>query len=390
MRSSAFSPLSAVSQCRPSRPTRRCATIRLTGLSSTSSTRPRSLPALARAWASATEGAAGAGRCSCCIGVSSGSSAARGPACAARKLVMAERSSDMPVIRGSSSECGACISSRGRVSSPPCSQTRRRSSSSGVRRRLRCRAMAVERTLLRSTSTRSKAQVAPRFRAVRRRVSASWVVSVRVRMAPHSGAAWVTRWRRFWSVLSSSTRAPLRSVRWPWMSPAALSSGISNQKVEPRPGCDSTPMLPPIRSTMRLQITRPRPVPPYRRVVLASAWLKARNRRSALPSGMPMPVSATSKRNSCWVRPSPRRLTDSVTEPRSVNFTALLSRLVSTWRRRTGSPRTARRTAGSICRVRRRPLLSAGFSISRITESSSSRRLKLVVSRVTLFASSLE
>ena len=30
----------------------------------------------------------------------------------------------------------------------------------------------------------------------------------------------------------------------------------------PRPSCDSTPMRPSIRSMMRRQITRPRPVPP--------------------------------------------------------------------------------------------------------------------------------
>ena len=36
---------------------------------------------------------------------------------------------------------------------------------------------------------------------------------------------------------------------------------------------------------MRLQIARPRPVPPYRRVVEASAWLKAWNRRPCASVG---------------------------------------------------------------------------------------------------------
>ena len=40
---------------------------------------------------------------------------------------------------------------------------------------------------------------------------------------------------------------------------------------EPCPVSDSTPMRPPIRSMMRLEIANPRPVPPYRRVVEASA-----------------------------------------------------------------------------------------------------------------------
>ena len=97
------------------------------------------------------------------------------------------------------------------------------------------------------------------------------------------------------------------------MSPAALSSGTSNQKVAPRPGSESTPMLPPIRSTMRLQITSPRPVPPYRRVVEASACANARNRLPMLSLLMPMPVSRTSKRNSCWVLVSPLRVTTTVT-----------------------------------------------------------------------------
>lgn len=174
------------------------------------------------------------------------------------------------------------------------------------------------------------------------------------------------------------------------MSPCTLSSGISNQKVEPTPGSDSTPMRPPIRSTMRLEIARPRPVPPYSRVVEASAWVKAWNSRPCASFGMPMPVSRTSKRNRCCAAVSPMRRRVTVTEPRSVNLTELLTRLPSTWRSRTGSPRTGRRTEGSICRYMRRPLLCAGRSISCMTPSSSSRRLKLVVSSSSLSASSLE
>ena len=225
---------------------------------------------------------------------------------------------------------------------------------------------------------------------VRSCVNASCMVSLSASCAPHEGTACCIRWRRAGSLLSRSTRLPLRSARCPCMSPAALSSGTSNQKVAPRPGSDSTPMVPPIKSMIRLQITSPRPVPPYSRVVDASAWANARNRLPMLSLLMPMPESRTSKRSSCWVLFSPLRVTTTVTVPRSVNLSALLIRLVSTWRRRTGSPRTASRTAGSSCRIRRRPLASADFSISWMIELSRSRRLKLVDSSFSLLASSLE
>ena len=207
---------------------------------------------------------------------------------------------------------------------------------------------------------------------------------------PQFGSSMARRWRRRASAVTSSTRAPVRSASRVGMSPCTLSSGISNQNVEPWPASDSTPMLPPIRVTMRWQITRPRPVPPYRRVVDASAWLKAWNRRSCADLPMPMPVSRTSKRSRCWAAVSRRRLALTVTLPRSVNFTALLIRLLSTWRRRTGSPRTGRRTPCSMFSCRRRPLASAGRSIRVITLSSTSRRLKPVVSSSSLSASSLE
>ena len=45
-------------------------------------------------------------------------------------------------------------------------------------------------------------------------------------------------------------------------------------KVEPLPGSLSTHIRPPMSSPRRLLIARPSPVPPYRRVVEASTWLK--------------------------------------------------------------------------------------------------------------------
>src|SRR5438094_7728141 len=77
-----------------------------------------------------------------------------------------------------------------------------------------------------------------------------------------------------------------------------LVSRTVNQKVEPAPGLLLTPMLPPISSTSLRQMASPKPVPPYLRVVDASAWVKDWNRFSCACSAMPMPVSRTAQRNS--------------------------------------------------------------------------------------------
>lgn len=47
--------------------------------------------------------------------------------------------------------------------------------------------------------------------------------------------------------------------------------GRQREKVEPRPGSLSTETSPPIRSAKWREMARPRPVPPKRRVVEASA-----------------------------------------------------------------------------------------------------------------------
>ena len=67
-------------------------------------------------------------------------------------------------------------------------------------------------------------------------------------------------------------------------------------KVLPRPGSLSTVICPPIRATSRAAIVRPRPVPPYFRVVEVSSCSKARKILSCLSRGMPMPVSRTVNR----------------------------------------------------------------------------------------------
>ena len=74
--------------------------------------------------------------------------------------------------------------------------------------------------------------------------------------------------------------APASNVRW---------------NVLPSPGTPvlSTHTVPPISSASRRLIARPSPVPPYRRLVEASAWVNDRNSRSMRSGGMPMPVSRT-------------------------------------------------------------------------------------------------
>src|SRR5208282_5965936 len=53
-----------------------------------------------------------------------------------------------------------------------------------------------------------------------------------------------------------------------------LASLIEKEKVEPFPGLLTTWMEPPIISTSLRQMANPRPLPPKRRVVDVSAWLK--------------------------------------------------------------------------------------------------------------------
>jgi hypothetical protein len=48
-------------------------------------------------------------------------------------------------------------------------------------------------------------------------------------------------------------------------------TGSVKVKVEPWPGCDSIQIFPPCISMMRLEIARPRPVPPFLRVMALSA-----------------------------------------------------------------------------------------------------------------------
>ncbi|TWB80459.1 hypothetical protein FBZ81_10692 [Azospirillum brasilense] len=91
----------------------------------------------------------------------------------------------------------------------------------------------------------------------------------------------------------------------------------------------------------------PSPVPPKRRVVEASAWVKGRNSWTCASVAMPMPVSVTVIR--IVARPSSKRASSARmrTEPEGVNFTALPAMLNSTCRMRTESPMTSGGRSGS-------------------------------------------
>ena len=114
--------------------------------------------------------------------------------------------------------------------------------------------------------------------------------------------------------------AVLRPCRWRSRTACALSSGSSAQKQLPSPGVLATPTTPPISSASWRQMLRPRPVPPYWRVVELSACENGWNRRGSSSAATPGPVSVTSKRT----LPSPAVLTVTSIIPRSVNFSALL------------------------------------------------------------------
>src|SRR6516225_5268517 len=51
----------------------------------------------------------------------------------------------------------------------------------------------------------------------------------------------------------------------------STTTGSVNANVEPWPGCDSTQILPPCISMIRFDIARPKPVPPFFRVIALSA-----------------------------------------------------------------------------------------------------------------------
>ena len=141
-------------------------------------------------------------------------------------------------------------------------------------------------------------------------------------------------WRLVLLSSTMSTRLFASSTSFPWRYVFEIFKSLwdalvimVNVNVEPSPSTLSARMCPPISSTNRILIARPRPVPPYFRVVDVSTCENGLNRFESLSAGIPMPVSFTAKRSSSdfsfwWFNP-----TKIVISPLSVNLTALPTRL---------------------------------------------------------------
>jgi hypothetical protein len=192
---------------------------------------------------------------------------------------------------------------------------------------------------------------------------------------------------------TSSTRSPSSARRG--AVPASSTGGCSgtlNQNVLPRPASLTRPISPPSTLTSSRLMARPSPVPPKRRVVLASAWVNGSNRPACCSSSIPMPVSDTSNRTGTVPGAKlPPAAGDAVTVtcPLGVNFTALPARLSSTWRSLPASPLTVPASAGSQRAVTVRSLLPVASATRPITSSSSRQISKSARSRTILPASSL-
>ena len=207
--------------------------------------------------------------------------------------------------------------------------------------------------------------------------------------APQAARRWesASRVARLPSI--TRTRRPLRLASW-----VTGASGVKftvNSKTVPARSCPVTRRIPPPMScTSWREMARPKPVPPYLRVVELSSWLKGVNSACKRSEGMPMPESLTSKRSNPSGEPSRGARTRRTTSPRSVNFTALPTRLTSTCFRRSGSPSTRAGTRGSTTSTSSMPFSSARRASRSSASSINCRRSKLVVASSTRPASILE
>ena len=162
--------------------------------------------------------------------------------------------------------------------------------------------------------------------------------------------------------------------RRPCAGSAATGALIVNENVAPRPGPPlSADIVPPISSARRLLMARPSPVPPYLRVVEASAWLNFWKSLPIPSAESPMPVSRTAKVSSA-VLPVTVAVTVSTTSPRSVNLMALASRLSRICRSRVTSPLTAGGTSPSNRYARSSCFCAARVPTRSSADSTHSRR----------------
>jgi len=201
--------------------------------------------------------------------------------------------------------------------------------------------------------------------------------------------------------LSSITRArrPVKSTGAQASSAGVISvciaKGAVKEKMLPLPSLLSTEIVPPIRSTMDLEMVRPSPVPPYLRVVEESACVNRSKMLWILSAGIPMPVSFTENVRSTvfcsvWTADGPVNFTSSMTSPDSVNLTALPMKLMSTWRRRVGSPISLVGTPGATRQASSNSFLWARTDIMSPVCSTSFPRSNGMCSRWICPASTLE
>ena len=145
-------------------------------------------------------------------------------------------------------------------------------------------------------------------------------------------------------------------------------SGRYSVNVEPVPGVEETVIAPPSSQASDRLIDRPRPEPPYLRLVVPSACWNCSKMSASLSSAMPMPVSTTvnattpaapRRAGASKARSAGAGATRRVTEPVSVNLTALDSRLRSTCWSFCGSVTIVGGTPSAISTPNASPLSSA-------------------------------
>ena len=172
--------------------------------------------------------------------------------------------------------------------------------------------------------------------------------------------------------------------------PVGRSATISRLKVVPRFSRLLTLIFPSISSTSCLQMARPRPVPPYFRVVVESACSNGTKIRPRFSGEIPMPVSCTSicRTRRPALSGSLARRTE--TPPAEVNFSALPIRLVSICRSLPGSPCISAGTSRVALQANSSPFSAARKAYRSARSSSKSGRLKSIASSVSFFASILE
>src|SRR6202040_2478342 len=114
---------------------------------------------------------------------------------------------------------------------------------------------------------------------------------------------------------------------------AQWARGSRSVNVDPSPRREAADRLPPMPRARSRLMASPSPTPPSPRVSRASTWTNGSKMRSNLSCGTPMPVSWT------WISIASSKTAHStrMRPPRSVNLSALPTRLSKIWRKRSGS-----------------------------------------------------